>query len=146
MDESFLFTAKSAAKSSKASSTKASKAGPAPTRPNIIVMQPDDFPFFAEWTPPPMNPADLRPGYAEVFPGDFDMPNTERLRTQGVQMTQAYAAASTCSTSRFSTITGKYPSRVRPTQWTARTARTSSLSPPAPASSSAAPSPATAAR
>jgi len=90
-------------------------------RPNIIVMQPDDFPFFAEWTPPPKNPKPVdkqmgagsgdREEFAEGFPSNYGMPNLERLRTQGLQMMQAYTASAMCSTSRFSTITGRFPSR-----------------------------------
>jgi len=80
----------------------------------MIVMQPDDFPFFAEWTPPPKNPMSgggRRSSFAEFFPNNYSMPNLEMLRTQGLQMMQAYAASSMCATSRFSTITGRYPSR-----------------------------------
>mmetsp|Transcript_13854 Transcript_13854/g.20227 ORF Transcript_13854/g.20227 Transcript_13854/m.20227 type:complete len:853 (+) Transcript_13854:118-2676(+) len=77
-------------------------------RPNIIVMQPDDLPFFDEWTPPTNNPIDAA---NMVFPNNYLMPNIERLRTQGLQMKQAYAASPACGTSRFSTLTGKNPSR-----------------------------------
>ena len=106
--------------------------------PNIIVMQPDDFPFFAEWSPPPKNPkvvVEVGGGkkgggkkntrslqntsskkdnreFAERFPNGYGMPNLERLRTQGMQMMQAYTASSACSPSRLSTLTGRYPSRV----------------------------------
>lgn len=83
--------------------------------PNIIVMQPDDFPFFAEWSPPPKNPVQSTTGrrseFAEGFPKGFVMPNLEILRKQGLQMTQAYTASSGCATSRYSTITGRYASR-----------------------------------
>ena len=91
-------------------------------KPNIIIMQPDDFPFFAEWSPPPRNPYPdsdkdrgprARRKFAEGFPAGFTMPNLERLRKQGLQMTQAYTASAACATSRYSTITGRYPSRVR---------------------------------
>lgn len=80
-----------------------------PSKPNIIVIQPDDLPFYDVWGPPPNNPAD--PDQFARFPANFDLPNIERLRTQGVQLRQAYAASSSCGTSRFSTLTGKYPSR-----------------------------------
>lgn len=39
------------------------------------------------------------------------LPNMERLRTQGLQMLQAYTASPKCGTSRYSTLTGRYPSR-----------------------------------
>jgi len=79
--------------------------------PNVIVMQPDDLPFFDPWTSPTDNPTDP---VQNPFPNGGDayaLPNLERLRTQGVQMLQAYTASPSCGTSRYSTITGKYPSR-----------------------------------
>jgi len=77
-------------------------------KPNIIVMQPDDLPFYDRWSPPPHNPNDEKHG------NDSDsshMKNIERLRMNGLQMLEAYAASPACGTSRFSTITGRYPSR-----------------------------------
>lgn len=44
------------------------------------------------------------------YPG-VGMHNIEMLRTQGVQMMQAYTASPVCGTSRYSTIIGKYPTR-----------------------------------
>lgn len=85
---------------------------PAPktrTKPNVIIIQPDDLPFYKDWTPPPNNPID--PDKETAVPENFTMPNMERLRRQGVQMMQAYTTSPACGTSRFSTITGKYPSR-----------------------------------
>lgn len=81
------------------------------TRPNIIIIQPDDFQFLDEWTPPPNTPNN--PSSTDTFPDNDGngLPNIERLRLNGVQMMQAYAGAPTCGTSRFSTITGKMPSR-----------------------------------
>jgi arylsulfatase A-like enzyme len=72
-------------------------------RPNIIVMQPDDFQFLLEWDPPAHVPG------AETF--SLDLPNINRLRTNGLQMTRAYTTAPSCGTSRYSTMTGRYPSR-----------------------------------
>jgi len=40
------------------------------TRPNIIIMQPDDFDFFDRWSPPPHEPID--------FP-KYGLPNIERV-------------------------------------------------------------------
>lgn len=76
-------------------------------RPNIIIMQPDDLEFFDEWAAPP-NPPDTkrRPSLPS-----FGLPNLEGLRLSGLQMLQAYVASPKCGTSRFSTLTGKYPSR-----------------------------------
>jgi len=77
-------------------------------RPNIIVMQPDDMQFFREWNPPPNKPDKKK----EInFPPNNGMPNLEELRLKSIQFTEAYTASPICGTSRFSTITGKYPSR-----------------------------------
>ena len=75
---------------------------------NVIVMQPDDLPFFDEWSAPPNNPN--RPRQNNNFP-NYGLPNLERLRMNGLQMLQAYTASPVCGTSRYATITGKYPSR-----------------------------------
>jgi len=79
------------------------------TRPNIIVMQPDDMAFFDAWSPPPNNPK--TPNQKNNFPETNGLPHMDSLRSNGVQMMEAYAASPSCGTSRFSTITGKYPSR-----------------------------------
>jgi len=77
--------------------------------PNIIVMQPDDMLFYNDWGSPPNNPA--TPNKVRDFPALWNMPNIERLRTDGLWMKQAYAASAMCGTSRFSTLTGRYASR-----------------------------------
>eukprot|EP00536_Pseudo-nitzschia_multiseries_P014063 jgi/Psemu1/291231/fgenesh1_pg.652_\ len=74
-------------------------------------MQPDDFPFLDEWTPPPNTPGTPDSGSADKFPAYAGLPNIDSLRTNGAQMMQAYSAAPTCGTSRFSTLTGRMPSR-----------------------------------
>ncbi|KNC82333.1 hypothetical protein SARC_05372 [Sphaeroforma arctica JP610] len=76
--------------------------------PNIIIVQPDDLPFFDAWTPPPNNPVD---DATNSFPNGYALKNIERLRKQGLEMKQAYTVSPACGTSRFSTITGRYPSR-----------------------------------
>lgn len=56
-------------------------------RPNFIILQPDDLRFQERWNPPPHhpnNPQITRLPSAEI------MPNIERLRQGGLQMTQAY--------------------------------------------------------
>ena len=82
-----------------------------PNRPNIIIMQPDDLPFLDEWGPPPNNPG--TPNSDNPFPNNYGngLPNIERLRLNGLQMKQAYTSSPVCGTSRYSTITGKMPSR-----------------------------------
>jgi len=76
-------------------------------KPNIIVMQPDDMVFFEGWTPPPNTPGKTN---TNDFP-QVGMPHMETLRLNGAQMMEAYAASPVCGTSRYSTITGRYPSR-----------------------------------
>lgn len=76
-------------------------------RPNFIVMQPDDLAFFEEWLPPAHFPTNT-----DTFRyNSFGLPNLDRLRNRGLHMTQAYTASPVCGTSRYSTITGRYPSR-----------------------------------
>lgn len=79
-------------------------------KPNFIIMQPDDLEFLEAWTPPAhfTDSAELvinRPSNASMIP------HLEYLRTNGLQMRQAHAASPMCGTSRYSTITGRYPSR-----------------------------------
>jgi len=77
-------------------------------RPNLIIMQPDDLPFMDEWNPPPNTPNN--PNKVDPFPPS-GLPNIERLRNGGVQMMQAYTSSPKCGTSRFSSLTGRLPSR-----------------------------------
>ena len=94
------------------STSDAYRSGNKNTKPNIIVVQPDDFPFFESWSPPPLPPNYGGPESENaVYPAKYGLPNIERLREGGLQMLQAYTASPMCGTSRFSTITGRYPSR-----------------------------------
>lgn len=88
----------------------ASVLGGAQGRPNIIIMQPDDFPFMDEWIAPPDNPEHPKPN-PNIDNVGRGLENINRLRVDGVQMMQAYTASPVCGTSRYSTITGKMPSR-----------------------------------
>ena len=75
--------------------------------PNFIVIQPDDLEFFQRWDPPPH----VRDGFGgTAFPAS-GLPNIDSLRSNGLTMTQAYTASAMCGTSRYSTMTGRYPSR-----------------------------------
>jgi arylsulfatase A len=47
----------------------------------------------------------------------YDTPNVDRLAEQGVRFTQAYSACHVCSPTRASLMTGKYPARLRMTDW-----------------------------
>jgi arylsulfatase A-like enzyme len=47
----------------------------------------------------------------------YDTPNIDRLAEQGMRFTNAYAACPVCSPTRASILTGKYPARLRLTDW-----------------------------
>jgi arylsulfatase A len=49
----------------------------------------------------------------------YETPNIDRLASQGMRFTNAYAACTVCSPTRASIISGKYPARVRITDWIA---------------------------
>ena len=77
-------------------------------RPNVIIMQPDDLHFYDIWNPPPNNPDN--PNQSHVT-SSYGLPNIESLRLNGIQMMEAYTTSAMCGTSRFSTMTSRYPSR-----------------------------------
>jgi arylsulfatase A-like enzyme len=52
--------------------------------------------------------------YGDTF---HDTPNIDRLASEGIKFTNAYAAAPVCSPSRASLLTGKWPARLHLTQW-----------------------------
>jgi len=69
--------------------------------PNVIIIYTDDV------------------GYGDIgcYGGTLvKTPNIDRLAAEGVQFTNAYATASTCTPSRYSLLTGEYHWRVPP-QW-----------------------------
>ena len=47
----------------------------------------------------------------------YQTPNTDRLVSQGMKFTNAYAACPVCSPTRASIMTGKYPARLHLTDW-----------------------------
>ena len=54
----------------------------------------------------------------ECYGSNFhETPNIDRLAKEGVMFTNAYAAASVCSPTRASIMTGKNPARLRITDW-----------------------------
>jgi arylsulfatase A-like enzyme len=72
------------------------------TRPNIILVLVDDL----GWR-------DLG-----VYGSSFDeTPNLDRLASEGMRFTDAYAASPICSPSRSSIMTGRYPTRTGITDW-----------------------------
>ncbi len=66
-------------------------------QPNIVLLFVDDL----GWT---------GVGYQD---GQWDTPHIDRLRTQSMRFSRAYAASPTCSPSRASVITGRHPARLR---------------------------------
>lgn len=47
----------------------------------------------------------------------YETPNIDRLATEGIRFTNAYAACHVCSPTRASIITGEYPARLNLTDW-----------------------------
>jgi arylsulfatase A-like enzyme len=47
----------------------------------------------------------------------YETPNVDRLAAEGMRFTDGYAANPVCSPTRYSIMTGKYPSRVDATNW-----------------------------
>src|SRR3954471_11229478 len=47
----------------------------------------------------------------------YETPNLDRMASQSVRFTQAYAACPVCSPTRASILTGKYPARLHLTDW-----------------------------
>ena len=74
----------------------------APAGPNIILILADDL----GWT-------DLS-CYGSTF---YETPNIDRLARDGMKFTQAYSACTVCSPTRAALLTGKYPARLRITDW-----------------------------
>ncbi|HCO92573.1 MAG TPA: sulfatase [Phycisphaerales bacterium] len=52
--------------------------------------------------------------YGSTF---YETPNIDRLASEGMRFTDAYAACPVCSPTRGSIVTGKYPARLGITQW-----------------------------
>ena len=68
----------------------------AQTRPNIIYIMADDL------------------GYADLScygRKDYETPNLDKLASQGIKFTNAYAGAPLCTPTRTSFMTGRYPAR-----------------------------------
>src|SRR2546426_1653758 len=71
-------------------------------RPNVVLILADDL----GWT-------DL-----SCYGSDFyETPHIDRLAREGMKFTQAYSACTVCSPTRAAILTGKYPARLRVTDW-----------------------------
>ena len=71
-------------------------------RPNLLLMLTDDL----GWR-------DLS-CYGSTF---YETPNIDRMATQGMRFTDAYAAATVCSPTRAAVLTGKTPARLHITDF-----------------------------
>ena len=78
------------------------RAGAQGRRPNVLFILIDD-----------MGWADLT-CYGSTF---YRTPHTDRLASQGMRFTDAYAACPVCSPTRASILTGQYPARLHLTDW-----------------------------
>ncbi len=72
-------------------------------RPNFVVIVADDLGYM-----------DVGSYNAETF---YETPNIDRLAREGMLFTDAYAAAPVCSPTRASIMTGRYPARLKTTDW-----------------------------
>ena len=80
------------------------RAGRVRRRPlNFVFFLIDDFGWM-----------DLRANNPHCF---YETPNLDRLARSGMNFTNGYAANPVCSPTRYSIMTGKYPSRVDATNW-----------------------------
>ena len=73
------------------------------TRPNFVFFLVDDLGYM-----------DIGANNAETF---YETPNVDRLAQEGMRFTNGYAANPVCSPTRYSIMTGKYPTRVDATDW-----------------------------
>lgn len=78
-------------------------AGAEPKQPNVVVFLVDDLGF-----------ADIGANNPASF---YETPHIDRLAAEGLRFTDGYAANPVCSPTRYSLMTGKYPSRVDATNF-----------------------------
>jgi arylsulfatase A-like enzyme len=71
--------------------------------PNVVVFLVDDLGYM-----------DVGANNPNCF---YDTPNIDRLAKSGMRFTDGYAANPVCSPTRYSLMTGKYPTRARATQF-----------------------------
>src|SRR5687767_7422970 len=70
---------------------------------NVLIFLADDY-----------GAMDFGAGNPKTF---YETPNLDRFAAQGVRFTSAYSANPVCSPTRYSIMTGKYPTRVGLTNW-----------------------------
>jgi arylsulfatase A len=78
------------------------RAADSPPCPNVIVILADDL----GWTDLACYGSDLH-----------ETPHLDRLAKDGMRFTQSYSACTVCSPTRAALLTGKYPARLRITDW-----------------------------
>jgi len=72
-------------------------------KPNIVFFLVDDLGYM-----------DIGSYNPDTF---YETPNIDRLASNGMRFTDGYAANPVCSPTRYSILTGKYPSRIGATNW-----------------------------
>ncbi|WP_419532889.1 sulfatase [Haloferula sp.] len=74
-----------------------------PKKPNVVVFLVDDLGYM-----------DIGANNPDCF---YETPNVDHLAKSGMRFTDGYAANPVCSPTRFSLMTGRYPTRVRATNF-----------------------------
>lgn len=74
----------------------------ASVKPNVVLINIDDL----GWT-------DLTCYGSEYY----ETPNIDKLASEGIKFSNAYAACAVCSPTRASLLTGRYPARIGVTDW-----------------------------
>jgi arylsulfatase A-like enzyme len=86
-----------------ASDSSIASVGSAADRPNVLFILIDDLGYM-----------DIGANNPDTF---YETPNIDRLAESGMRFTNGYAANPVCSPTRYSIMTGKYPSRVDATNF-----------------------------
>ena len=77
--------------------------------PNVIIFQPDDLPFYTGWANRPTGTPNS-PNRKTVQPS-ARFPFYSSIFEEGVAFSSAYVSSPSCGTSRYATLSGRYPSR-----------------------------------
>ncbi|CAK0833730.1 unnamed protein product [Prorocentrum cordatum] len=94
----------------------AAGASPASLRPNIVLFLPDDM-YLSEYGPmgedQSITPdfSSSLPIHSRPIPNSGMMPRLDAIMQTGAIFSRAYSTSSTCTPSRYSIMTGRYPSR-----------------------------------
>jgi len=89
--------------------------GPVQRKPNIVLFLPDDMYLheYSAWRPDGIAPAvpNRIPLHYMPVENAGVMPTLEKMAQSGVTFTRAYTNSAICNPSRYSIMTGRYPSR-----------------------------------